>query len=77
MKFYIWGDGPTTNEVIRAGEPNEAAEEAAIANGFKWGADSWAIEVEAQEEDVDAATRFDHGVAGWCEAPVAKGAKKQ
>lgn len=66
MKFHIWGSGPVSSALLHSAEPTEAAEAAALAAGHSFdGPEDWAIEIEGDEDEVDAATRFDSAVVGW------------
>jgi len=73
-KFYVWGTGPAQSTLIREAEASLEAAEAAMENGFEftspddWAVaveDDWVVEVEATEEEIDKATRFDPAVAGY------------
>lgn len=70
-KFYVWGTGPAQSTLIREAEVSQEAVDAALAHGFVFDSpddipgDSWAVEVVAMEEDIDALTRFDPAVAGY------------
>lgn len=69
-KFYVWGTGSAQSALIREAEPSLEAAEVAMEKGFSFGTtgDDWAVEVEATEEEIDEATRFDDAVAGYTEA---------
>ena len=70
-KFYVWGTGSAQSALIREAEVSQEAVDAALAHGFVFDSpydipgDSWAVEVEATEEEIDEATRFDPAVAGY------------
>lgn len=68
--FAVWGNGVAQSELIRNAEYSEAAYQAAKKNDPEWeypADQAWFVVVEATEEDVDAATRFDHSVRGFAE----------
>ncbi len=75
--FAVWGNGAAQSELIRNADYSEAAYQAARKNDPEWGSrlgdqeyptdQAWFVVVEATEEDVDAATRFDHAVRGFAE----------
>jgi hypothetical protein len=69
-KFYVWGTGPVQSTLIREAEASLEAAEVAMEKGFSFGTtgDDWAVEVEATEDEIDEATRFDPAVAGYKEA---------
>ena len=65
-KFYVWGTGPAQSALIREAGVTWEAVDAALANGFVFdSSDSWAVEVEASEDEIDALTRFDPAVVGY------------
>ena len=73
-KFYVWGAGPVQSALLREAEVSQEAIDAALAHGFVFDSpdyipgDSWAVEVEATEEEIDEATRFDPAVVGYAVA---------
>jgi len=68
-KFYVWGTGPAQSALIREAEVSQEAIDAALAHDFVFDSpDDWAVEVEASEDEIDEATRFDSAVAGYTEA---------
>lgn len=73
-KFYVWGAGPVQSALLREAEVSQEAIDAALAYGFDFDSpdylpgDSWAVEVEATEEEIDALTRFDDAVVGYVSA---------
>jgi len=68
--YHVWGRGPAQSALIRDANSSEAAARTALAHGFDPGADcdAWAVEVEASEAELDAATRHDPAVIGYAEA---------
>ena len=66
-KFYVWGTGPVQSTLIREAENTQEAAEVAMEKGFSFGTtgDDWAVEVEASEDEIDEATRFDSAVVGY------------
>ena len=70
-KFYVWGTGPVQSALIREAEVSQEAIDAALAHDFVFDSpDGWAVEVEATEEEIDEATRFDSAVAGYAAAEL-------
>lgn len=68
-KFYVWGAGPVQSTLIREAEISPEAIDAALTYGFVFDSpDSWAVEVEASEDEIDALTRFDPAVVGYVSA---------
>lgn len=66
--FYVWGVGGASSDLVRdaeAAEPGAWPQEAIGATAEDEG---WCVMVEASENDVDAATRHDSAVRGWCAA---------
>jgi len=65
-RIAVWGRGPAAASLVRDGEATEVAVATAARFGFHLQAvDDWAVEVEASEAEVDAATRHDPAVLGW------------
>lgn len=70
-KFYVWGTGPVQSALIREAEVSQEAIDAALAHDFVFDSpDDWAVEVEASEDEIDEATRFDSAVAGYVGAEL-------
>lgn len=73
-KFYVWGTGPVQSALLREAEVSQEAIDAAIAYGFVFDSpdylpgDSWAVEIEASGDEIDALTRFDPAVVGYVSA---------
>jgi len=67
--YHVWGRGPAQSALIRDANSSEAAARTALAHGFDPGADcdAWAVEVEASETEIDAATRHDAAVTAYVE----------
>ncbi len=69
MKTFIWGYGIPASRLIRRGEATARARDIAHAHGLDLAQpDAWAVEVEADAADLDAATRHDAAVLGWTAA---------
>lgn len=70
MKYFaVWGTGRANSEIVKNGEPSKFAAQVARNYGFKIkSADDWAVLVWADEDELDAQTRFDKAVLGWAEA---------
>jgi len=65
-RVAVWGRGPAASSLVREGEATDAAVATAARFGFHLhDPDAWAVEVEASDEEVDAATRHDAAVLGW------------
>lgn len=65
-RVAVWGRGPAAASLVRKGEATDAAVQTAARFGFHLhDPDAWAVEVEASDEEVDAATRHDAAVLGW------------
>lgn len=66
-KCYVWGIGPASSPLLRDAEHSDAALRAASRYGWerKSFPEMWAVEVAAEEDDVEAATRADRAVHGW------------
>jgi len=65
-RVAVWGRGPAAASLVREGEATDAAVGTAARFGFHiQSVDDWAVEVEASEADIDAATRHDPAVLGW------------
>ena len=65
-RVAVWGRGPAAASLVREGEATEAAVATAARFGFQiQSVDDWSVEVEASDEEVDAATRHDPAVLGW------------
>src|SRR5690606_8868645 len=65
-RVAVWGRGPATASLVREGKATDAAVGTAARFGFHLhDPDAWAVEVEASEADIDAATRHDAAVLGW------------
>ena len=70
-KFYVWGTGPVQSALIREAEVSQEAIDAALAHGFVFDSpDDWSVEVEASEDEIDTATRFDPAVVGYAAAEL-------
>src|SRR5690606_39996946 len=65
-RVAVWGRGPAAASLVREGEATDAAVQTAARFGFHiQSVDDWAVEVEASDADIDAATRHDAAVLGW------------
>lgn len=65
-RVAVWGRGPAAASLVRDGEETEVAAATAARFGFQiQTVDDWAVEVEASDAEVDAATRHDPAVLGW------------
>ena len=65
-RVAVWGRGPAAASLVRKGEATDAAVQTAARFGFHLhDPDAWAVEVDASDEEVDAATRHDAAVLGW------------
>lgn len=64
--FAVWGDGAAASEIVRGGEFDADAVETAKRHGFATDGDRWAVVVECDEGELDAETRFDAAVKGFC-----------
>ena len=67
--FAVWGNGPAQSELIRNADHSDAAYQASTEHDPEWGIgdQAWFVMVEASEEDIDAATRFDPNVRRFAE----------
>lgn len=87
--FVVWGCGPAQAPMIREAETTERAQRIALRERalqrrnhydvdiLHPGDESWAVEVIAAESDLDAATRYDRAVLGYCAIPSRTAAKRQ
>lgn len=71
--FVVWGFGAATSEIVRGAEVFGDPEDIGLAMekdpGFVGGDEWWVCSVECDEADLDAQTRFDRAVRGYCAAP--------
>ena len=71
-RFWIWGSGPMSSSLIRSGSRVAEWPDRALAEARTRGqrlADGWCVEVEAEEEYVDLATRDDPAAIGYERLP--------
>lgn len=62
--FYVWGIGAAGSDMVRSAV---SADEWPIEADAVVSADEgWCVLVEADEDDLDAVTRFDAAVRGYC-----------
>ncbi|MGE0493304.1 MAG: hypothetical protein AB7S38_29115 [Vulcanimicrobiota bacterium] len=61
-KFYVWGNESSRSELVREGVATAEALAQPEAQSHEW-----IVEVEAEEDDLDAETRNDAGTIGWRE----------
>lgn len=64
--YFVWGHGTAQNTTIqRADAADEHVPQAEAAAAYE---DGWVAVVEMSEADIDAATRHDPAVLGYCRA---------
>lgn len=61
-KWIVWGRGIAASPLVRGGEPTHRARYLCPDRDAEW-----VVEVEAEEADLDAATRYDPAVAGYAQ----------
>lgn len=70
--FYVWGEGAVSSKLVGDAEssahlPDECIKQLVVEDGFLHG-EQFCVVVEANEDALDAATRFDRAVRGFCRA---------
>jgi hypothetical protein len=73
MIYYVWGVGPASSQLIRNGQSSHDAMAAALSSrdsealieAGEGAEPAWAVEVEAEEDEIDIATREDASVLGY------------
>lgn len=73
--FYVWGEGAAQSKLVREAEasshmPDKCIVDLVIEDGFLR-AEQFCVVVEADENEIDASTRFDPAVVGYCHAEAA------
>jgi hypothetical protein len=69
MKFAVWGYGIASSKLVRDGKSSDVALTVAVEHRETEYGIGWAVEVEAEQTELDFETKFDQAVIGFAPIP--------